>query len=102
MLPSETVRAALLEVWGRQACQHPEDWPRVLNALMHDGGGPDVNKRHSLAPAVDFAVERLLALFAADVPTDAARAVHRAFYKLDRPHAEELARLLIAAREAAT
>ena len=91
------VRELLLDEWGKQACRNPADWPGVLRALMRDGGGPDVNKRCSMAPAVDLAVERLTALFEGAPPANPGLAVRRAFWKLDRAHAEALARRILAA-----
>jgi hypothetical protein len=32
----DAVRAELFRVWGLQACQHPQDWPRVKERLAEN------------------------------------------------------------------
>jgi hypothetical protein len=96
------VREKLLQVWGKQACRHLEDWPAVLERLMKPASSskPGGFARASLEPLVNHAVAQLACVFGDRVPDQPALAVWRAFPKLDRMHCSELAQLLIKARAA--
>jgi hypothetical protein len=98
---ADFVREILLQVWGEQACRRAEDWPEVLARLMKSSpASPGGFPRASLAPLVDSAVAQLVHLFGKDVPVDPARAVWRAFPRLDSLHCAKLADLLLEARTA--
>jgi hypothetical protein len=81
---TDTVRNCLLEVWGRQACQRPADWPEVRERLLT-----------TLAPLVDTAAAELARLFDGRSLDDPAIAVWRSFPRLDRNHCAKLATLLV-------
>jgi hypothetical protein len=73
-LTEPLVRAALLEIWGEQACQRAADWPQVQHRLMQKTGD-----RGSMKDAVDEAVAALVAAFANGPPAAPLDAVRRAF-----------------------
>jgi hypothetical protein len=112
-LNEQSVRAALLAVWGEQACRRPADWPRVLEELLrgrkHDEKDFDEHgqlkararyPRASLLPWIDEATRVLTKAFADGVPQNPADTVWRAFSKLDRASCVRLAdRLTTLARD---
>ncbi len=98
----DTVRTALLAIWGEQTCRlRPADWPRVLAELMRDAASSYQGGygRASVAPLVASAVDTLASAFGADVlPDDPTLTVWRCFPRLDHQHCAELAKQLIVAR----
>jgi hypothetical protein len=108
MLTEQQTRDELLRIWGEQACQNPNDWPEVLEALLK-GRVPDerdVDSDGNLKPKaryprgglrrlVDEATRTITAAFVDRIPADPANVVWRAFPRLDRANCARLAMRLI-------
>jgi hypothetical protein len=90
----DAVRAALYEVWGRQACQFPHQWPDTFARLM----APNDAKRTCLKPRYEAAIVTLAEAYSAGAlpETSALALIHAAFSHLDTVHRAKLHRQLVA------
>jgi hypothetical protein len=89
----DTVRAALYDVWGHQACHHLDEWPDVFARLMREGGAGE-NKRTSLKPRYEAAIHALAEAYRDGPPADGPDLIWREFAHLDAVHRVELHRRL--------
>jgi hypothetical protein len=97
MITADTVRSALYEVWGQQACQRPADWPDAFARFMAASN----NTRTSLKPRYEAAIATLTEAYGAGIPPDGEDLIWRAFAHLDPDHGALLHRRLVALVDAA-
>jgi hypothetical protein len=96
MITTDTVRIALHEVWGQQACHFARDWPDAFKRLMR----PNDADRTSLKPRYEAAIIALAEAYRDGPPADGPDVIWRCFPMLDAAHCTELHNRLSAQTEA--
>jgi hypothetical protein len=98
MITEDSVRTALYDVWGKQACYFPHQWPDAFKRLT----GPSDAQRTSLKPRFEAAIISLVEAYRDKPPPEAAALalIHQAFAHLDATHRSDLHRRLTELAEA--